>query len=200
MIAGVCAGLAEQFGVSVTALRLAAVLLTLIGGWGADRLHRPLGDHALSGRRLRRSDAVIVKGLGDSVSPWLGSWCRGCRVVEFRVEGLSAQADARQLSNSLTLQPENPIALKFPSHVKLSHRATEPSHSLLHGPMFFSASRLLSGRSASPRASEVAPDLGGIGLGVLAQGPADRLAQKEVVDRRVTARCSRRAAADRSRP
>ncbi len=34
MIAGVCAGLAEQFGVSVTALRLAAVLFTLIGGWG----------------------------------------------------------------------------------------------------------------------------------------------------------------------
>jgi phage shock protein C len=35
MIAGVCAGLAEQFGVSVTALRLAAVLLTLLGaGWG----------------------------------------------------------------------------------------------------------------------------------------------------------------------
>ena len=36
MIAGVCAGLAEQFGVSVTALRLALVLLTLLGaGWGA---------------------------------------------------------------------------------------------------------------------------------------------------------------------
>ena len=34
MIAGVCAGLAEQFGISVTALRLAAVILTLIGGWG----------------------------------------------------------------------------------------------------------------------------------------------------------------------
>lgn len=35
MIAGVCAGLALQFGVSVTALRLAAVLLTLLGaGWG----------------------------------------------------------------------------------------------------------------------------------------------------------------------
>ncbi len=35
MIAGVCAGLAEQFGVSVTALRLAVVLLTLLGaGWG----------------------------------------------------------------------------------------------------------------------------------------------------------------------
>jgi phage shock protein PspC (stress-responsive transcriptional regulator) len=34
MIAGVCAGLAEQFGVSVTALRLAAVLFTLFGGWG----------------------------------------------------------------------------------------------------------------------------------------------------------------------
>jgi hypothetical protein len=35
MIAGVCAGLAEQFGVSVTALRLALVLLTLLGaGWG----------------------------------------------------------------------------------------------------------------------------------------------------------------------
>jgi len=35
MIAGVCAGLAEQFGVSVTALRLAAVVLTLLGfGWG----------------------------------------------------------------------------------------------------------------------------------------------------------------------
>ena len=35
MIAGVCAGLAEQFGISVTALRLVAVVLTLIGaGWG----------------------------------------------------------------------------------------------------------------------------------------------------------------------
>ena len=35
MIAGVCAGLARQFGVSVTALRLAAVVLTLLGfGWG----------------------------------------------------------------------------------------------------------------------------------------------------------------------
>ena len=35
MIAGVCAGLARQFGVSVTALRLAVVLLTLLGaGWG----------------------------------------------------------------------------------------------------------------------------------------------------------------------
>lgn len=34
MIAGVCAGLAEQFGVSVTALRLAAILFTVIGGWG----------------------------------------------------------------------------------------------------------------------------------------------------------------------
>lgn len=35
MVAGVCAGLAEQFGVSVTALRLAAVILTLLGfGWG----------------------------------------------------------------------------------------------------------------------------------------------------------------------
>lgn len=35
MIAGVCAGLAEQLGISVTALRLAAILLTLLGaGWG----------------------------------------------------------------------------------------------------------------------------------------------------------------------
>jgi len=35
MIAGVCAGLARQFGISVTALRLAAVILTLLGaGWG----------------------------------------------------------------------------------------------------------------------------------------------------------------------
>jgi phage shock protein PspC (stress-responsive transcriptional regulator) len=34
MIAGVCAGLAEQFGVSVTILRLAFVLGTLIGGPG----------------------------------------------------------------------------------------------------------------------------------------------------------------------
>jgi phage shock protein PspC (stress-responsive transcriptional regulator) len=31
-IAGVCAGLAEQFGISVTALRLAMVLLVLLGG------------------------------------------------------------------------------------------------------------------------------------------------------------------------
>lgn len=35
MVAGVCAGLADQFGVSVTALRLAVVILTFIGfGWG----------------------------------------------------------------------------------------------------------------------------------------------------------------------
>jgi len=34
MIAGVCAGLAEHFQISVTALRLAFVLLTLLGGWG----------------------------------------------------------------------------------------------------------------------------------------------------------------------
>ena len=35
MIAGVCAGLAERFGISVTALRLAVVVLTLLGfGWG----------------------------------------------------------------------------------------------------------------------------------------------------------------------
>ncbi len=35
LLAGVCAGLAEQFGISVTALRLALVLLALIGfGWG----------------------------------------------------------------------------------------------------------------------------------------------------------------------
>ncbi len=35
MLGGVCAGLAETFGVSTTALRLAVVLLTLLGfGWG----------------------------------------------------------------------------------------------------------------------------------------------------------------------
>jgi phage shock protein PspC (stress-responsive transcriptional regulator) len=35
MVAGVCAGLADQFGVSVTALRLAVVILTFLGfGWG----------------------------------------------------------------------------------------------------------------------------------------------------------------------
>ena len=34
MVAGVCAGLAEQFGISVTILRLAYVLGTLIGGPG----------------------------------------------------------------------------------------------------------------------------------------------------------------------
>jgi phage shock protein PspC (stress-responsive transcriptional regulator) len=35
MVAGVCAGLADQFGISVTALRLAAVILAFLGfGWG----------------------------------------------------------------------------------------------------------------------------------------------------------------------
>ncbi len=34
MLAGVCAGLGKHFGVSVTALRLALVILTLFGGWG----------------------------------------------------------------------------------------------------------------------------------------------------------------------
>lgn len=33
-IAGVCAGLADHFGISVTALRLAFVILTLFGLWG----------------------------------------------------------------------------------------------------------------------------------------------------------------------
>jgi phage shock protein C len=33
-IAGVCAGLAEEFGISVTILRLAFLLATLIGGPG----------------------------------------------------------------------------------------------------------------------------------------------------------------------
>jgi phage shock protein PspC (stress-responsive transcriptional regulator) len=33
-IAGVCAGLAEEFGVSVTVIRLAFVLATLVGGPG----------------------------------------------------------------------------------------------------------------------------------------------------------------------
>jgi phage shock protein C len=32
MVAGVCAGLAEQFGISVTAVRLAMVLLAVFGG------------------------------------------------------------------------------------------------------------------------------------------------------------------------
>ena len=35
LLAGVCAGLADQFGISVTAVRLALVLLALLGfGWG----------------------------------------------------------------------------------------------------------------------------------------------------------------------
>ncbi len=34
MIAGVCMGLARQFNVSVTLLRLAFILGTLFGGWG----------------------------------------------------------------------------------------------------------------------------------------------------------------------
>lgn len=34
MIAGVCAGLADYYAVPVEAVRLAAVVLTLIGGWG----------------------------------------------------------------------------------------------------------------------------------------------------------------------
>lgn len=34
MLAGICAGLAEEFGISVTIVRLAFVLGTLIGGYG----------------------------------------------------------------------------------------------------------------------------------------------------------------------
>ena len=34
MVAGVCAGLADYYAVPVEAVRLAAVILTLIGGWG----------------------------------------------------------------------------------------------------------------------------------------------------------------------
>src|SRR5215468_761057 len=60
MIAGVCAGLAEQFGISVTILRLAFVLGTLIGGWGivvylvlwVIMPYRPRGDVSLPPPRL----------------------------------------------------------------------------------------------------------------------------------------------------
>lgn len=34
MITGVCSGLARQFGVSATAIRLAFVVGTFLGGWG----------------------------------------------------------------------------------------------------------------------------------------------------------------------
>lgn len=34
MIGGVCSGLARQFGVSATALRIAFVIAAFIGGWG----------------------------------------------------------------------------------------------------------------------------------------------------------------------
>lgn len=34
MIAGVCAGLAEEWGLSITLIRLAFVVATLVGGWG----------------------------------------------------------------------------------------------------------------------------------------------------------------------
>jgi len=34
MFSGVCAGLARQFGVSVTALRIAFVVAAFLGGWG----------------------------------------------------------------------------------------------------------------------------------------------------------------------
>ena len=34
MLSGVCSGLARQFGVSATALRIAFVIATFFGGWG----------------------------------------------------------------------------------------------------------------------------------------------------------------------
>ena len=34
MIGGVCSGLAKQFGVAVTALRIAFIIATCAGGWG----------------------------------------------------------------------------------------------------------------------------------------------------------------------
>ncbi len=34
MLSGVCAGLARQFGVSVTALRVAFIIAAFLGGWG----------------------------------------------------------------------------------------------------------------------------------------------------------------------
>jgi phage shock protein PspC (stress-responsive transcriptional regulator) len=34
MIGGVCSGLARQFGISVTALRIAFVIAAFVGGWG----------------------------------------------------------------------------------------------------------------------------------------------------------------------
>ncbi|MFT5039138.1 MAG: phage shock protein C [Hyphomicrobiaceae bacterium] len=67
MLGGVCAGLAQTFGVSTTALRLAVVLLTLLGfGWGlivylALWVIMPVkGEESTSGwrnRRRRRRDS-----------------------------------------------------------------------------------------------------------------------------------------------
>ena len=46
MLSGVCAGLGRQFGISVTALRIAFIIAAFLGGWGGTDLPGPLGHHA----------------------------------------------------------------------------------------------------------------------------------------------------------
>lgn len=61
MIAGVCAGLAEEFGISVTAVRLAAILCTVAAGGLGIILYvalwviMPYRDRALTDRRYDTS-------------------------------------------------------------------------------------------------------------------------------------------------
>lgn len=70
MVAGICAGLAETFGVSVTALRLGLVVLTLVGfGWGIPVylllwVIMPLRDSGPEGPGAARSEVTPERSPG----------------------------------------------------------------------------------------------------------------------------------------
>jgi phage shock protein PspC (stress-responsive transcriptional regulator) len=74
MIAGVCAGLAEQFDISVTVVRLAFVLGTLIGGGIGILVYVILWivmpeAEDVHGRALWTSDLPEPTGLDDPLAP-----------------------------------------------------------------------------------------------------------------------------------
>ena len=74
-IAGVCAGLAEEFGISVTVLRLAFLLGTLLGGGALHSLPIP-PTPVLNGTR------VYFQGAATSTEPAVGGlWITNAAVL-----------------------------------------------------------------------------------------------------------------------
>jgi len=69
MLAGVCAGLADQFGISVTIIRLAFLLSALVGGGVGAIVYLALWMVMPYGERSTRADALPVFTAPQSTAP-----------------------------------------------------------------------------------------------------------------------------------